>query len=108
MSISTHILDTNLGKPAVGVTVKLLHIDSNTLLGEGQTDVDGRLKDFGIKDFPIGMYQLVFDILPYFEQLGSKTFFPQVCLQFFVDQPNEHYHVPLLISPFAYSTYRGS
>lgn len=108
MSISTHILDTNLGKPAIGVHVRLLHIDTQTVLGQSETDADGRIHDFGAADYPKGMYQLIFEILPYFKQLESETFFPQVCLQFFVDHDNEHYHVPLLISPFAYSTYRGS
>lgn len=108
MTISTHILDTTLGKPASNVSVKLFHLESQQMIGEGKTDADGRLRDFSTSHFPTGTYQLIFDVLPYFEALGSKTFFPQVCLQFFVDSEQEHYHVPLLISPFAYSTYRGS
>ncbi|MHA3083282.1 hydroxyisourate hydrolase [Acinetobacter sp. ANC 5383] len=106
--ISTHILDTHLGKPAAAVTVKLFEAASHKLLGQGQTDVDGRLKDFGLTAITAGEYQLEYEILPYFASKQLETFFTKVCIQFYVADPQEHYHVPLLISPFAYSTYRGS
>lgn len=106
--ISTHILDTHLGKPAAAVTVKLFNAENHTLLGQGQTDADGRLKDFGLTNFLVGEYQLEYDIAPYFAAKQLDTFFPKVCIQFHVHNPQEHFHVPLLISPFAYSTYRGS
>ncbi|MFT4020393.1 MAG: hydroxyisourate hydrolase [Acinetobacter sp.] len=106
--ISTHILDTHLGKPAANVRVRLFDTQQHTLLGQGLTDADGRLKDFGMSALQIGEYQLEFDIAPYFNALNLDTFFPKVCIQFYVADADAHYHVPLLISPFAYSTYRGS
>lgn len=106
--ISTHILDTHLGKPAAAVAVKLFDATNHQLLGQGQTDADGRLKDFGLTEITVGEYQLEYEIAPYFAAKQLDTFFPKVCIQFHVGQADEHYHVPLLISPFAYSTYRGS
>ncbi|MBF7688238.1 hydroxyisourate hydrolase [Acinetobacter rathckeae] len=108
--ISTHILDTNRGKPASGVQVKLFDANTHSLIGQGITDTDGRLKDFNVGEhvFTEGAYQLEYDILPYFKALKQDTFFPKVCLQFYIANVTEHYHVPLLISPYAYSTYRGS
>lgn len=108
--ISTHILDTNRGKPAGNVQVKLYQADSHRLIGQGITDIDGRLKNFHVDEQLLiqGAYQLEYDILPYFEMHQQETFFPKVCLQFYINNPNEHYHIPLLISPYAYSTYRGS
>ncbi|MEB3766865.1 hydroxyisourate hydrolase [Acinetobacter sp. MD2] len=105
--ISTHILDTHLGKPAAGVTIQLFDA-KHQLIGQGVTDQDGRLKDFGISTFISGEYQLEFAIAPYFAAKNLATFFPKVCICFFIAQENEHYHIPLLISPYAYSTYRGS
>lgn len=106
--ISTHILDTNLGKPAANVEVKLFHAETHELLVTATTNPDGRVSDFGIADFAEGAYQLEFEIAPYFSSQQVKTFFPRVCIQFFIEDINQHYHIPLLISPFAYSTYRGS
>lgn len=106
--ISTHILDTNLGKPAAHVEVKLFHAETHELIATATTNPDGRVSDFGIKEFAEGAYQLEFEIAPYFSSLKVKTFFPRVCIQFLIEDINQHYHIPLLISPFAYSTYRGS
>lgn len=106
--ISTHILDTNLGKPAAHVEVKLFHAETHELIATATTNPDGRVSDFGITDFAKGAYQLEFEIAPYFSSQQIKTFFPHVCIQFFIEDVNQHYHIPLLISPFAYSTYRGS
>ena len=105
--ISTHILDTNLGKPAHNVAIKLYNAQHH-LLGQGLTDQDGRIKDFGVQTLPVGEYQLEFEIAPYFEAQHTTTFFPKVCICFSITQTNQHYHIPLLISPYAYSTYRGS
>ena len=106
--ISTHILDTNLGKPAADVEVKLFHAATHELIATATTNQDGRVSDFGITDFAKGAYQLEFEIAPYFSAKQVKTFLPRVCIQFFIEDINQHYHIPLLISPFAYSTYRGS
>lgn len=106
--ISTHILDTHLGKPATQVDVRLYHAKTRDLIGQGITDQDGRIKNFGLEHLEAGAYLLEYDVAPYFAQKQLKTFFPQVLIQFSIENPAEHYHVPLLISPFAYSTYRGS
>ncbi|RJT97415.1 hydroxyisourate hydrolase [Arthrobacter frigidicola] len=114
-SVSTHVLDTGTGRPAAGMAARLLRrTDGNwEQVGEGTTDVDGRIKDFGIKDpgpavLPVGIYRIEFDTGTYFESSGVESFFPEVALSFSVASASEHYHVPLLLSPFAYSTYRGS
>lgn len=105
--ISTHILDTNLGKPARNVSI-LLFNEAGTLLAEAKTNADGRISDFGIQDFVVGNYYLEFKIADYFKTLGSNTFFPKAVIHFSILDLEQHYHIPLLISPFAYSTYRGS
>ena len=106
--ISTHILDTALGRPASGVLVRLYDQDGQ-LLGQAQTtDQDGRIKDFGYSDFKAEHYSLEFETASYFEKLSCATFFPKAVIHFSIVDPEQHYHIPLLISPFAYSTYRGS
>lgn len=105
--ISTHILDTNLGKPAASITIRLFSEDG-TLLAEAWTNADGRVTDFGLTEFKAGSYSLEFVTSPYFECLGLDTFFPKAVIHFYVKNPSQHFHIPLLISPFAYSTYRGS
>lgn len=106
--ISTHILDTNLGKPAHNVKVKLIDVQSKTILGEELTNQDGRIQQFVTQALPQGHYQLTYEIEPYFLEKNLTTFFPQVCIQFYIADSTQHYHIPLLISPYAYSTYRGS
>lgn len=105
--ISTHILDTALGKPAQDVCVKLFSEDG-TLLAEAVTNSDGRVSDFNIGALAAGSYSIEFAIQPYFEKIAIETFFPKAVIYFSVSQPDQHHHIPLLISPFAYSTYRGS
>lgn len=105
--ISTHILDTALGKPAQDVLVKLYAADG-ALLGEAKTNQDGRVSDFNIGALAAGSYSIEFFIQPYFAKLNTETFFPRAVIHFLVSQPDQHYHIPLLISPYAYSTYRGS
>lgn len=105
--ISTHILDTHLGKPAAHVAIKLFAEDG-TLLGEALTNTDGRVTDFGFTGFTAGAYHLEFATSAYFEGMGLETFFPKVVIHFYVKEASQHFHIPLLISPFAYSTYRGS
>ena len=112
-TISTHILDTSRGAPASGVAVclEVQNTDESwTELSHAWTDADGRVKPFFLVDRPVadGTYRLVFDTEPYFSSLSVACFYPQVTIVFNVEDASQHYHVPLLISPFGYSTYRGS
>jgi 5-hydroxyisourate hydrolase len=108
--VTTHILDTGSGRPATGVAVVLYVRDGDdwTLVGKGETDADGRIKNLGPERIPGGAYRLNIATGAYYEGLGTETFFPEVDLHFTVSDAGEHYHVPLLLSPFAFSTYRGS
>ncbi len=101
--ITTHVLDSALGRPAAGVPVALFQ--NGELIAEGRTNDDGRVADLGPDVLPAGGYTLLFDTAAYFGDRPS--FYPRVILDFTITGP-EHYHVPLLLSPFAYSTYRGS
>ena len=109
MSLSTHVLDTANGEPAAGVSVRLDRsegADRWVLVALGRTDDDGRLRNWiPPRDWWPGRYRLLFDIAAY---LGGDAFFPEVAITFRVDDPGRHLHVPLLVSPFGYSTYRGS
>ncbi|MFC4083795.1 hydroxyisourate hydrolase [Amycolatopsis samaneae] len=102
--MSTHVLDAAKGRPAVGVAVRLERADGPewTLLAEDRTNADGRIT--GWSPGP-GTHRLVFDTGAY---LGQDAFYPEVTVTFRIGDEGEHYHVPLLLSPFAYSTYRGS
>lgn len=108
--VTTHILDTSIGRPAPGVAVVLEARvgDGWVGIGTGLTDADGRVKELGPDRLDSGAYRLRFDTAAYFAGIDTDTFFPEVVLTFLVDAEQEHYHVPLLLSPFAYSTYRGS
>ncbi|MFE8599467.1 hydroxyisourate hydrolase [Archangium violaceum] len=110
MGISTHILDTSRGRPAEGVTVKLsVWQDGNWAeLARGVTNPDGRVKPLLETISAAGVYRLSFEVAPYFARLGIDSFYPAVSVEFRVNVPSEHYHVPLLLNPFGYSTYRGS
>lgn len=111
--ITTHVLDLSLGRPAGGVMVKLeLQQASGAWIALAQkpTDGDGRVKDLldpGAR-LDAGAYRLTFATGPYFEKQGKPTFYPEVTVVFRVTEAGGHYHVPLLLSPFGYSTYRGS
>lgn len=107
--VTTHILDTGSGTPAAGVAVVLSGKESGTWqeLARSATDADGRAKDLGPEQLAPGHYKLTFATGSYYASQQSATFFPEVDLIFEVAGP-EHYHVPLLLSPFAFSTYRGS
>lgn len=105
MSLSTHVLDTGRGRPAVGVPVRLAASDG-TELGAGVTDGDGRLA--GLPLTAPGRYRLVFDTAAWFAATRIDGFYPEVVVAFTVTDAAAHHHVPLLLSPFAYSTYRGS
>src|SRR5689334_15001178 len=107
-TISTHILDTSRGAPASGVAVclEVQNTDESwTELSHAWTDTDGRVKPFFLVDrqVSVGTYRLVFDTEPYFSSLSTNCFYPQVSVVFNVDDGSQHYHVPLLISPYGYS-----
>jgi 5-hydroxyisourate hydrolase len=111
--ITTHVLDTARGRPAEGVSVALESMTAQgiwLLAGQGVTDSDGRcrgLLDEGATLEP-GTYRLTFGTGAYFREQGIDAFFPQVAVIFAVAVATQHYHVPLLLSPYGYSTYRGS
>ncbi len=103
--VSTHVLDVALGGPAVGVPVRLEHCDG-TVIASATTDSDGRAPDLSAGALPVGAYRLVFGTAAYF---GDRpALYPEVVVAFSLADPQQHYHLPLLLSPFAYSTYRGS
>ena len=106
MSISTHVLDAATGRPAAGVPVTLLDAD-DTVLDREVTDADGRVGVLGDESAP-GIYRLRFDTGAYFRERGVATFYPEVSITFEIADATAKYHVPLLLSPYAYSTYRGS
>jgi 5-hydroxyisourate hydrolase len=105
-TVTTHVLDAALGRPAVGVRVRLESTDGT--VGTGTTDADGRARDLAPSALPAGTYRLVFDTAAYHAASGQPSFYPEVCVTFRLSDPEQHLHVPLLLSPFAYSTYRGS
>jgi 5-hydroxyisourate hydrolase len=110
-AITTHVLDTARGRPAAGVPIVLEVLrDAWSKLGEGSTDADGRLKTLLPADTPLepGTYRLQFDTGTYFGTQGIESFYPNVSVVFVVREHGQHYHVPLLLSPYGYSTYRGS
>jgi 5-hydroxyisourate hydrolase len=110
-AVTTHVLDTARGVPAAGVAVRLeLVSDTGQLpVGHSVTDADGRARDLGPVLLPPGIYRLVYDTGAYFAARGIEpAFFPEVTVTFRVNGDVQHHHVPLLLSPFAYSTYRGS
>lgn len=109
--ITTHILDTSSGNPATGVRVELEYNDGESFqtIAQSDTDQDGRVTEW-TKEFKLesGEYRLMFHTGAYFATTGRDTFFPHITIDFSVADPGQHYHVPLLMSPFGYSTYRGS
>ncbi|HYN08992.1 MAG TPA: hydroxyisourate hydrolase [Vicinamibacterales bacterium] len=113
-AITTHVLDTARGRPAAGVAVVLEHRDAGRqewkLIGRGETDADGRLGSLLSDQTPLepGQYRLVFDTRKYFDAQSVRTFYPSVVIVFETVAGEMHYHVPLLLGPFGYTTYRGS
>ena len=110
--ITTHVLDLAAGRPAAALNVRLDRLDGNGWLNvaERATDDDGRVKDFVAPGSVLatGIYRLTFSTRPYFHGRGTPTFYPEVTVTFEVGNGSQHYHVPLLVSPWGYSTYRGS
>jgi 2-oxo-4-hydroxy-4-carboxy-5-ureidoimidazoline decarboxylase len=106
-NLTTHVLDAATGRPAIGVSVRL-EDRQGTELGKGATDDDGRIKDLVSEPIGPGSYRLIFDTAAYHESVGTTGFYPEVIISFTVTDQRQHHHVPLLLAPFAYSTYRGS
>ena len=100
--VTTHVLDAAIGRPAAGVTVALF---GESLIAEGVTDADGRVSSLGPDLLEPGDYRITFETSAYFSD--TPHFYPRVSIDFTISDAS-HYHVPLLLSPFAYSTYRGS
>ena len=108
--ITTHVLDTSRGAPAAGLSVRLdfrRHSEWVTI-GRAKTDSNGRVMSFTAAPFVPGTYRLTFDTGPYHRAGGVAPFFPEVAVMFEAESGTAHYHVPLLLSPFGYSTYRGT
>lgn len=112
-AITTHVLDTTTGRPGAGIPVMLERKTQTVgwqVVAEALTDIDGRIHELlPTKDaFLPGHYRLIFETGAYFLMRNIECFFPQVTISFVVEDTTQHYHVPLLLSPFGYSTYRGS
>jgi 5-hydroxyisourate hydrolase len=115
-SITTHVLDTSIGRPAAGIQVVLERGGQSAqwqFVGHGEADADGRVRSLMKEGDPVepGLYRLVFDTRSYFKARRVQTLYPSIVVTFEVPEPVEpgaHYHVPLLLSPFGYTTYRGS
>ena len=112
-AITTHVLDTSAGVPAAGIQVTLERRTHSTrwdAIGEGMTNPDGRANNLMGTDEALvpGTYRLTFETGAYFAAQEIECFFPQVIVSFVVNNDVRHYHVPLLLTPFGYSTYRGS
>lgn len=133
-SVSTHVLDSALGRPAAGVPVRLEYLGNGTAAGgngaaagnsaagnsaaagsrapsqiaAAVTDGDGRVGELGPGGLRPGTYRVTFDTAAYFARSGQRAFYPEVAVSFLIEPAGGHYHVPLVLSPFAYATYRGS
>ncbi len=109
-AVTTHVLDTARGEPAAGVLIWLQRVPDTGPedIGSASTDADGRARDIGPDRLPPGVYSLVFGTGAYFASQRAGAFFPEVAVTFTVDGAAPHYHVPLVLSPFGYATYRGS
>jgi 5-hydroxyisourate hydrolase len=111
--ISTHVLDTSIGRPAAGVRVSLLRQENEAVwraLADSTTDANGRISELAASESALsaGVYRLSFDVAGYFRQRSVDAFYTTVTVEFIVKDAHAHYHVPLLVSPYGYSTYRGS
>ncbi|MBC5815950.1 MAG: hydroxyisourate hydrolase [Candidatus Eremiobacteraeota bacterium] len=108
--VSTHVLDTARGLPGAGIEVRLYHLvgaDGNEI-ANGVTDMNGRWDAGMAVELTEAFYELEFITGAYFEQLATQSFYDVITIRFRIDSPSDKYHVPLLLSPFGYSTYRGS
>jgi 5-hydroxyisourate hydrolase len=101
-AVTTHVLDSAAGRPAAGIPVRL-ECDGE-LLAEGRTDDDGRIRHLGPQRLEPGTYRLTFDVDGHY----PESFYPEITVTFRITDPDAHHHVPILLSPFAFTTYRGS
>jgi 5-hydroxyisourate hydrolase len=111
VSISTHVLDVMRGSPAAGLAVTLSRREPDggwKEVGESVTDADGRVPQLTDDELEAGEYQLRFDTRPYFERSGLDAFYPEVLVVFNVADPSGHIHVPVLLSAYGYTTYKGT
>jgi 5-hydroxyisourate hydrolase len=111
MSLSTHILDTALGRPAANVAITLSQLDADTWceINTAPTDTDGRCKTLlGNHPLAAATYKLRFHTAPYFQALNLPTLYPYIDIDFTVADPTQHHHIPLLLTANGYTTYRGS
>ena len=108
--ISTHVLDTTRGQPAAGVRIVLERVfgDRTVEVGTAMTDADGRVREFTLSQKEPGVYRLAFAIGAYFASRHIASFYPRALVEFTIPDATQRYHVPLLVSPYGYSTYRGS
>ena len=109
--ITTHVLDTSRGRPVAGLAVALEQMDPSgawRLVATGRTDAEGRLRTLLTEDPLPGTYRLTFETRAYFDAQGTTVFYPHVVVTFEVAEDESHYHVPLLLGPFGYTTYRGT
>jgi 5-hydroxyisourate hydrolase len=108
--LSTHVLDTSTGQPAARITVMLFAVDGNvrTHVSTSVTNADGRTDNPMAEILSAGMYELIFSVAPYFAAKNVSAFYDEITIRFHVDDATRKYHVPLLLAPWGYSTYRGS
>ena len=109
--VTTHVLDLARGQPAAGVAVRLEAADGEEWwapVGAAVTDANGRTRDLALAPLRAGVHRLTFETGVYFEEQGIAAFHPRVSVTFEITDPAQHHHLPLLIAPFGYSTYRGS
>jgi 5-hydroxyisourate hydrolase len=111
VSISTHVLDTMRGTPAAGLDVSLSRREADgdwKHIATAATDSEGRIRSLTNEELEEGEYRVVFETRPYFERSGLSVFYPEVAVVFSLEDPGSHLHVPLLLSPYGYTTYRGT
>jgi 5-hydroxyisourate hydrolase len=108
--LSTHILDTSSGQPAAGIAVMLSAVDGNvrTHVSHAITNADGRTDNPLAEKLAPGTYELTFTVAPYFAATNTPAFYDEITIRFRIDDAARTYHVPLLLAPWGYSTYRGS
>jgi 5-hydroxyisourate hydrolase len=105
-TLSTHVLDTSVGRAAEDIRVVLEHRGEQ--IGEGSTNADGRIGTIGPERLEPGDYTLRFAVAPYFAAAGRECFYPEVVVVFTISDADQHYHVPVLLNPFGFGTYRGT
>ena len=108
--ITTHVLDTTAGRPAAGMAVRLERLDGTRAesVASAVTDGDGRVGEWLPGGVPAGRYRLVFATGSWFSDAGRETIYPEIVIHFAAEDAVPHYHLPLLLAPYGYSTYRGT